>query len=419
MKKKRQWKNQPCPSVARACAVGILSNPSSCKCMWPNFGCPHTPSWQLFSTCLHTKDAMVAALWHDLFGPFPIPCNLQNAHSCSFVALDHHLHGCSQCGWVHRCDANQSCGDILQQQRLDRGVNSSLAKGSTTTMQTGRCPLVFVEDSSVVCSISGVCIRESSFYVQDAASQLQYEDRLCYSSHKVTRHTAIPPVNQPVAVYANMTQEGLSPESISAMLREILCIVCNSQFNHTVAYAKFVDICEKRNAVLQQLMSRAGLVGHRKRTRSGQEMEPVCMLQLAASLENTIRHLHESEVALCAGIFLYVDPYSVLKCDAAGTSVIASITEKVLPYMFRLLLALKTHDYNCYRRGCSRWCMFVSGSAYLSFSLSLCSHFHCDDKHTHTQVDAAGHALHLHRRTANCRRGGSAVRSRALLVATR
>lgn len=126
------------------------------RCVWPAERCPYTPDWQLFSACLHPHDAAMAMLWHGLRGPFSVPCGIPG-HACQWEALDHHMVGCTVCGRVHRCDVDQCAVDAMP---WEGALYSSAQEQCSAGI---RCPAQHTEDGSIVCSITGVCIRTSSY----------------------------------------------------------------------------------------------------------------------------------------------------------------------------------------------------------------------------------------------------------------
>ena len=146
--------NKPPSKCPSANAIGGTLLLAGCKCTWPVFRCPHTPDWQLFSACIHPDDSMVAIMWHQLRKPFRVPFGMPG-HLCTWEQIDHHLAGCTICGIVHRCDTDQ-CEEILQG---ERGFSDMLCM-----QQKGiRCPTHQTDDGSIVCLITGVCIRTRSY----------------------------------------------------------------------------------------------------------------------------------------------------------------------------------------------------------------------------------------------------------------
>ena len=315
-----------CQSVARAHAC-VAKVSQLHQCMWPDFACPHTPTWQLFSTCLHRDDALLASLWHDVHAPFSVPCNLQEGHVCSFRKLDHHLCGCVTCGSVHRCDTQQwyTAEPATSQQQLSR------------LQRRGRCPTVSMPDGSVVCSITGVCIREVSFcpgYTGQPGTQGHLRNSRLLPAPGGTAGITLGDRVVDINVVDN--------DQLTSSLWEILCVVCKEQ---SLLYSKYTDICDKRNTILHQLLSST-------QKETGQ---PVCLIRMAASLEAGIHTLHKAEATQSSssgGIFSYVDPYAALvpKPDA----VIHSIVKQVQPYIFRLILVIKTWDPSKCKKGCMR-----------------------------------------------------------------
>ena len=127
------------------------------KCTWPAFKCPHTPKWQLFSSCLHVKDSMVAAIWHEIRRPFQLPYGIPG-HSCVWEPIDHHMAGCTLCGGVHRCDTDR-CEEILEGEPGFHNLSTMKKVGM-------RCPTEQTDDGSIVCRITAVCIRTCSYGVE-------------------------------------------------------------------------------------------------------------------------------------------------------------------------------------------------------------------------------------------------------------
>ena len=105
-----------CPSVSaifgqKQCTHAGMPLCSTVKCMWPKGTCPYTPPWQLFSSCLHERDAATSMYWHAVRSPFRVPFGIAG-HTCQWEKMDDHLAGCTTCGKVHRCGTDQ-CEEIL------------------------------------------------------------------------------------------------------------------------------------------------------------------------------------------------------------------------------------------------------------------------------------------------------------------
>ena len=137
--KKKQ--RQECPSVVRARMLTTMTHTASCA--WPAFYCPHTPSWQLFSSCMHKADRFTASCWRSLRGPFTVPFGI-HGHEFTWEKMDDHMAGCTLCGKVHRCDTAQ-CEEILPGEPGFARLNSQMKFGV-------RCPIQHMEDSSIVCT---------------------------------------------------------------------------------------------------------------------------------------------------------------------------------------------------------------------------------------------------------------------------
>lgn len=112
----RPKRGKPCPSVMvlfgkKQCTHAGMPLSNTVKCMWPKGACPYTPPWQLFSACLHERDAAMSMYWNGVRSPFRVPFGIAG-HVCQWEKIDDHLAGCTTCGKVHRCDTDQ-CEEIL------------------------------------------------------------------------------------------------------------------------------------------------------------------------------------------------------------------------------------------------------------------------------------------------------------------
>jgi len=104
------------------------------SCKWLDRRCCSTPPWQGFSSCIHPEDAKVALQWYTMRRPFVLPPALGPGahHECLYEMLDHHLAGCTLCGFVHRCDPEQVCTD-------GQGVCTSAASYKVQEILQGMC----------------------------------------------------------------------------------------------------------------------------------------------------------------------------------------------------------------------------------------------------------------------------------------
>lgn len=104
-------------------------------------------------------DACAAFLWHDLKGPFPLPLNLLG-HECQWELFDDYMAGCVLCGKVHRCDFD-ICEEVFPEDM------EAFESYQTGRQQSFRCPTFQTDDDgSVICSITGSCVRSSAFGIE-------------------------------------------------------------------------------------------------------------------------------------------------------------------------------------------------------------------------------------------------------------
>jgi hypothetical protein len=384
----------PCPSLARAKLSGTPVHHSN-SCAWPAFSCPHTPPWQLFSTCCHRTDAETAALWRVVRGPFRIPLALGIGHRCQWELIDHHLAGCTLCGKVHRCDSEQ-CSEIF--------AGDSAYAAYLREVQSGmRCPCETMDDGSAVCRITGICIRTKAFGVEYEVANHQgftYE-QVCNAtdpgSHELQSSAAEPPPSPtsappppppssapssappsasaatrppppekrrrknarvggggpataagvPFTVNPRAMRGDFVEQKVRSCMWTLLRIVSQ---NESALAARHADCCEKRNALLDDI-----LCAH----RDAHPGVPVCMLSVAASLENAFaRDIDENplgNVVCLRNPFQYLTPW--LDED------IEAIVERVFPPIYRLFSVLRTLDSNKYKGNNLQW--MVLGMLYI------------------------------------------------------
>lgn len=317
------------------------------RCMWPHFRCPFTPAWMMFSSCKNVNDARCAMVWHGLRSPFIIPYGIRG-HSCQWEHLDHHMAGCVLCGKVHRCDVDQpewssssssGAGKCPTEQAQDgstvcsitgictrmpcyanaeyevmcsQGFSRNSSETSQNRKKIGRvvqCPPRNVvskqrqhsedsggEDSltvitSSVQTTSFVKTVQTSFSVTATSTQTQ-----CHKKRKPPTHPSsgvqktrpdqqnvapLPPLNQ--AVMKNEFKE----DNITYYLQMILAFAGQDE---KVMYARFMETCEKRDAILQQIFQKEEAQQLTLNTQSGLTAN-VCLLSVAAKLEHRVRHM--------------------------------------------------------------------------------------------------------------------------------
>lgn len=397
--------NAVCPSSIEADMLSpsphCLSKP---RCMWPNFRCPYTPEWMLFSMCKHTRDARCSMIWHGLRSPFILPYTL-TVHCCKWEQFDHHLSGCLLCGKVHRCDTDQT-EEVLPG---DKAHSEFLQQVSNII----RCPIEYVDDGSMVCRITGVCVRSSSYafeYELLSRQGLTQDDMQCMivmaskgsaigdcsqssvSTTTITSrqqsHHATKEFDRGGSELASFSSSSRNKRKkqkqqthqsdskkkakFSATTHKIGVLVLNQSImkkdfhedniayylkslltfagqDNKVLFSRYCETCEKRDTVLQQLL--AEYISARKHEG------PVCMLTIAAKLEHRLGRKGTSD-------WDFKDSHSILKLYS--DEMINDIVEQVKPSIYRLFLILKTLDCNKYKGSNIQW--MILGMLYICTS---------------------------------------------------
>lgn len=325
----------------------------SSKCNWPTYKCPHTPSWQLFSTCIHPDDAKTCMIWHTLRKPFKVPFGIPG-HACRWELMDHHIAGCMVCGRVHRCDTDR-CEEILEG---EPGFQD-LIKMKKTGM---RCPTELTEDGSIVCQITGICIRTCSF-------GLEYElvSRQGLSTDEVTatmnlgggssgggvelkKKRKIAPKDvskkEPGVVVSNFIirfgamRNDFHEENLAFWIKRLISMVVQDR---KVLYSKYNDSCEKRDVLLHAILR-----------EKADKNQPICMLSVAAQLEGRVKSMISRD-ASTHSVQSYRDPFECLKVWTDEE--VDKLVNRVSPYIYRLMAVLKTIDCNKFKSNNIPWMM--------------------------------------------------------------
>lgn len=249
--------------------------------------------------------------------------------------------GCRMCGMVHRCDSDQ-CEDTKT-----LSVSSHCPLLGSSQLQEGvKCLGEHTEDGSVVCKITGICIRMCSygleyevlsrqgFSIQDTMeadsdmftsnvsgilllnhattsklvnkSSKNNPDLLIKTQSSRKNNSTLKPRNDGVSNTQNSTNlvggikkrrrrgdmggvgsDGVFRIKQGVMKHEFqgdkLCfhirrLLCEVTQKRDVLFARYLDVCEKRDVIL------GGIISEQKNSN-----RPVCMLSVAASLEARVR----------------------------------------------------------------------------------------------------------------------------------
>lgn len=284
--------------------------------------------------------------------------------------MDHHLSGCLLCGRVHRCDTDR-CEEILEG---EPGFHD-LAKKKKTGM---RCPTEQTEDGSIVCQITGICIRTCSYGLEyelvsrqglssnDVSATISggantikggatttstkepKQEKQPRKKRKIVSETTdvpplklngISPMDGVFRVKFSAMKNDFHEENLASWIKKLISMVVQDK---SVLYSKYTDSCEKRDALLQSLFQ-----GHSKE-------KPVCMLSIAAKLESRVKSMILRDTSTHS-VQSYRDPYECLKIWS--DSDVDRLVSRVSPYIYRLMAVLKTIDCNKYKSNNIPWMM--------------------------------------------------------------
>lgn len=316
---------------------------------------------------------MIASLWHALRGPFKVPFNAK--HECKWEMMDHHLSGCRICGRVHRCDTDR-CEEILEG---EPGFHDLIVKKRAGM----RCPTEQTEDGSIVCQITGICIRTCSFGLEyelisrQGLTSNDVANTMMGSSSSATTITGVvsattvvqrgsktsvpndsgekpPRKKRKTAVAADTTLVGTQKafqikfssmknnfheENLASWIKRLISMVVQDT---NVLFSKYNDSCEKRDALLNSILQNLD------------RNKPVCMLSVAAKLESRVKSMIQRDTSTHS-VQSYRDPYECLK--VWSDIEVDRLVSRVSPYIYRLMSVLKTIDCNKYKSNNIPWMM--------------------------------------------------------------
>lgn len=297
--------------------------------------------------------------------------------------MDHHMAGCRTCGKVHRCETD-TCEEILEG---EPGFQK-LAQQKKDAM---RCPSEQLDDGTIVCTITGICIRTCSYGLeyelinrqglhradQQATTVAAASGRQQLATQKkrividresgerkgeeegnkkkarvvgAVRGAAGGGIGALDGVFRvrHTAMKGEFDESnLSLWIRKVFGMIVQDK---DVLYSKHMDSCERRDAVLMAVL---------------REMEPtsahgICMLSVVAKVEARIKSLAAGD-AFTNSVQSFRDPFECLRVWTDAE--VDRMVERIHPHIYRLMSVLKTIDSNKYKASNLPW--MIVGMLYM------------------------------------------------------